>query len=195
VGESEDGVAEGARRPESADGTGAASDDRLEISMRILPDVRMERVPTRTLELRFRNLTDGPLRIYLPRGEAFRANISTVVLSTEAGAFLSIPEPRPHGYVVGEEDFPLIEPGETLTATQSFTLDPFARGGGATARRPGFEEGTAVSVRWTYRNSIRRWEGGAPTLDGRTKQLFGGEDIPHIWTGELAVRTRWTVPD
>ena len=51
-----------------------------------------------------------------------------------------------------------------------------------------------MSVTWTYENDITRWEGGAQTLDGVTEPLFGGEEIPHIWTGELVVRTGWVVP-
>lgn len=44
-------------------------------------------------------------------------------------------------------------------------------------------------------NQITRWEGGVQTLDGPTKALFGGGDIPHIWTGRLVVETSWTLPD
>jgi hypothetical protein len=79
--------------------------------------------------------------------------------------------------------------------TQSFSLDPMKPGPGtATGRLAGFESGSRVSVRWTYENSIQRWQGGQMTLDGPTKSLFDGGDIPYIWTGKLQLETAWTVP-
>ena len=46
---------------------------------------------------------------------------------------------------------------------------------------------------WTYHNDIVRWEGGYQTLDGPTKTLFEGKDIPYIWTGKLSVEASWTL--
>lgn len=172
----------------------SASDDRLEISMEVSPAVRKERVPTRTFVLRFRNLGGSPLRLYLPLGEGFRSGISTIFVTPEEGPPLFVPEPRPHGYVVTEKDFALLEPEGTYVANQSFTLEAFARGGKGTARREGFEDGRTVQIHWTYRNEIRRWAGGARTWEGLTAPLFGGTDIPGIWIGELGVDLEWTVP-
>lgn len=171
-----------------------ASDGRLEIRLEIDRQVVMDRVPERTARLRFRNLTAEPLRIYMPP-EPFRATISTLFFTPREGRPLFEPEPRPHGVVIGEEDFPLLGPGQSREFTQTFTLDPFQPGGPGTARRPGFEAGKSVEIRWIYKNRIRQWKGGAQTLDGPTKTLFGGGDIPHIWLGELTVTWTWTVPD
>ena len=46
-------------------------------------------------------------------------------------------------------------------------------------------EGGTFWVEWTYENQVERWEGGLLTMDGPTQELFGGEDIPHIWLGSL----------
>lgn len=173
----------------------AASDSRLQVQLEITDEVKMDRIPMRTARLHFRNLTAEPLRIYLPTPDAFRWGISGIVMRAPSGTTLLIPEPRPHGYVVTENDFPLLAPGEKKTFTQTFSLDPMKPGAGtATERLPGFEAGAKVALRWTYENSIRRWEAGVQTLDGPTKALFDGGDIPHIWTGKLSVETSWTVP-
>ena len=31
-------------------------------------------------------------------------------------------------------------------------------------------------------------------MEGPTKALFGGTDIPYIWIGELGVELAWTAP-
>jgi hypothetical protein len=171
------------------------SDGRLEIRLEIRPDVVVDRIPMRTAALHFRNVGSEPLRIYLPVSDAFRFNISTITLSPSSGPPLIVPEPRPHGYVVTEADFHLLQPNEFRAFTQQFTIDPFAPGGGtATHRRAGFESGNTVQVRWTYENSIQSWQGGTKTLDGPTKQLFDGGNIPYIWTGSLTATQSWTVP-
>lgn len=172
-----------------------ASDGRLEIGLEIEPGIEMDRVPMHTARLRFRNVSSEPVRFYLPRPEAFRATISSLTLVPRQGHPMFEPEPQPHGYVVTEDDFHLLAPGEAREFTQRFTLDPFLPGpGNKTARRRGFEPGREVEVGWVYENSITRWAGGALTLDGPTKQLFDGGDIPHIWTGKLRVTMSWVVP-
>jgi len=156
----------------------------------------MDRVPMRTIELTFKNVSASPLRIFLPNAESFRANISTVVLFSDAGGALGIPEPHPHGYVISEADFFLLAPGEERVVNQPFTLDPMLPGPGtATRRRPGFESGTTVNVRWTYENAGDTWPGGANTMEGVTKPLFGGKPVPHIWTGKLLATGVWTITD
>lgn len=172
-----------------------AADDRLQITLEIKPDVVEDDVPLRTAVLHFRNVGTAPVRFYLPNGEAFRLSISTLRFAPEGAPPLLVPEPHPHGYMVTEADFHLLEPGAEASFDQPFTIDPFRPGGRGPARLAGFEAGKTVSVTWSYENSITRWEGGAQTLDGITAPLFGGEEIPHIWTGELVVRTDWLVPE
>jgi hypothetical protein len=176
----------------AAQSTSAAADG-LEISFEIRPGTRDERVPLREVVLRFRNVSTQPVRFYLPRGEAFRSGISALWFQAGEHRFVE-PEPEPHGVVIEEEDFPLLDPGEERTFTQSFTLDPIPPGPSTrTQRRPGFEDGETVQVTWAYANDIVRWPAGQPTLDGPTQTLFGGGDIPFIWTGKLVVRADWRV--
>lgn len=170
-----------------------AQDKGLEISFEIRPGVQLDSVPMRTAVLRFHNVSTQPVRFYLPRGEAFRAGISTLRFQSGDAIFLE-PEPHPHGVVIEEADFPLLAPGEAKTFEQPFTLDPIQPGVGTnTARRPGFEAGKTARVSWTYGNTIVRWAGGQMTLDGPMKTLFDGKDIPFIWTGELTVLASWLV--
>lgn len=171
-----------------------ATEKGLEVWFEILPDVKLDRIPMRTIALHFKNTTKEPIRIYLPQSDAFRANISSIVM-TGGGTPLFIPEPRPHGYKVSEADFPLIAPGAEVSFTQSFSLDPMTPGGGnSTARRKGFEAGTPLKVSWEYENTMVRWTGGVQTLDGPTATLFDGKDIPHIWTGKVSTSAVWTAP-
>ncbi len=171
------------------------SDKRLAISFEIQPGVRIDRVPRRTIVLRFRNPSaSDPVRIYLPKSEAFRAAVSVLRFRSNKGASFFEPQPRPHGYTVTEADFHLIGPGEEVTFEQTFTLDPMKRGRGVeTVRRAGFEDGATVAVSWSYDNEMTRWEGGATTLDGKSKRLFDGKEIPHIWTGKLSTMASWTI--
>lgn len=182
--------------PPSVATSAPATDSRLEIQLGIKPGVVMDRIPERTAVLRFTNRTKEPLRVYMP-SEVARANISTITMSPSGeGRPLFIPDVHPHGYQVGEKDFPLIAPGQTREFTQKFSLDPMKPGPGtATERLKGFEAGKTVRVDWTYRNTTRRWPGGIQTFGGPTQELFDGGDIPHIWTGKLSVHMTWTVPD
>lgn len=131
---------------------------------------------TLTAKLVFRNQASKPARIYLVREDAFRSFQSWLrILRHGDSRVVSVqPEPQPHGYVVSEADFPLVEPGASRTFEQVLDLsDPNLRAGGT------------FVVEWTYENEIVEWKGGAQTLDGPTKELFGGTRIPHIWTGRL----------
>ena len=187
------GTGQASSAADAADRSSREQDKGLEIFLEIQPGVRMDGVPTRSATLHFHNVSLAPIRIYLPRSEHFRAGLSTLVLRAGPNAF-AVPEPQPHGIVIEEDDFPLIAPGEDKTFEQSFTLDPIGPGVGAvTARRLGFEDGKAVQVRWTYSNEIVRWAGGQQTLDGPTKTLFEGKDIPYIWTGQLSVEASWRI--
>ena len=95
-----------------------------------------------------------------------------------------------HGYQVTEKDFHLLKPGKSRAFPQRFTIDPLNEG-----RMPEFEKGREVEVSWTYENKITQWKGGVATFRGTTKTLFGGKEIPYIWTGKLTVQTTWAVPD
>ena len=44
------------------------------------------------------------------------------------------------------------------------------------------------------KNMITPSKGGIQTLDGPTKNLFGGKDIPDLWRGKLEVKADWRVP-
>lgn len=173
--------------------TASASANGLTISFTVRPGVEVDRVPMRTLLLHFRNVGKEPIRVFLPQAEAFRAAQSVVSFVSGKERFM-VPEPRPHGYAISEIDFPLIAPGEERTFEQRFTLDPMKPSAGtATARRPGFEDGATVQIAWSYRNDLTRWRAGQATLDGPTRTVFGGGDIPGLWRGNLSVSTSWVV--
>ena len=131
--------------------------------------------------LRFSNRSEQPVRVYLVRSEPFRAGQSSfLVRRVVDGAPVDLqPVPRPHGYVVGESDFHLIAPGETIADRQTLRLSPER-----------FKAGEEHIVRWVYENRIKRWPGGVRTVDGLTKPLFGGTEIPFIWVGRSEVETR-----
>jgi hypothetical protein len=172
----------------------SATRDGLEISFSLTPEVRNERIPTRVFVLHFKNVSSHPLRVYMPNSEPFRASISTIYILA-GNASLVVPEPHPHGYVVTEVDFPLLAPGEEKTYEQTFSLERLARGSGTvTEREKGFEAGGHATVSWTYENEVTRWQGGIQTLDGLTKNLFGGKDIPGLWRGKLEVKADWRLP-
>jgi hypothetical protein len=127
------------------------------------------------LGLWFRNARKQKLRIYLVQGEPFRFGQSTLKVTDRQGKLLTLqPDPRPHGYVVTEKDFHLLEPGEERRFAQSLVTRSLPPG--------------QHTVRWTYENKITRWAGGAKTLDGLTKKLFAGKEIPWIWTGRIAAQ-------
>jgi hypothetical protein len=128
------------------------------------------------LGLCFSNVSDAPLRLYFLQGEHFRAFQSRLVpLDPETGGPLAPPSvPGGHGYVVTEEDFHLLAPGEGRKFAQDLVLP---------------ERTGRILVEWTYENEIARWPGGVRTLEGRTRRLFGGKRIPHIWLGTLSATT------
>lgn len=125
--------------------------------------------------LHFRNVGSEPRRIYLLQSEPFRAMQSSFSLLRGEGPPDIQPEPRPHGVVVGEHDFPELPAKGARSFTQTLVLPRDLSPG-------------PLGVEWTYENRIERWQGGVQTLDGPTQALFGGERIPGIWLGELSVR-------
>jgi hypothetical protein len=128
--------------------------------------------------LRFANETKKPVRIYLVESEPFRSFQSAlrVARASDRKIVDLQPEPRPHGYMVDESDFHLILPGESFSAKQSLSLDPTI-----------YRAGESYVVTWIYENDVTKWAGGVVTLDGPTKALFGGKEIPYIWTGRSNV--------
>jgi hypothetical protein len=125
--------------------------------------------------LMFRNTGKKPRRIYLVKAEPFRVMQSTFFLERDAAAPATPPGPQPFGYVVTESDFHELAPDQTRTFTQTLRLPKDLAPG-------------TYSVRWEYNNDMDRWEGGSQTIDGYTKPLFGGKQIPGIWKGALEVR-------
>lgn len=126
--------------------------------------------------LRFQNAGKTDLRLYFLRNPIFRYHSQLTLLDGQGG-LLSHPEPaRPHGLVVTEDEFSLLKPGESLSFSQSVGADAPLLGG------------QTVTVIWGYENRVRRWPGGAKTLDGVTQPLFGGKDIPFIWLGAIETK-------
>jgi hypothetical protein len=127
------------------------------------------------ITLTFRNTGSTLRRIYLLQSEPFRAMQSTFFLELPAAGPSMQPEPRPHGIVVTEADFHELPPGGTRSFTPTLQLPADLAPG-------------TLWVRWQYSNRVDQWKGGIQTLDGPTKELFGGQRIPGIWVGELEVR-------
>lgn len=130
--------------------------------------------------LHFKNIRNKNIRIYLINSEIFRYGQSTIsILSKKDRNLISIqPEPHPHGYKVTEEDFHLIEPNQELTFDQTIYI-----------MESKFESGGKFIVQWNYENQVKSWPKNIMTLDGPTKELFGGKAIPFIWTGSISYKT------
>ena len=126
--------------------------------------------------LKFKNTGKKDIRIYMIENEAFRAGQSTLFIiekNTEKLMDMS-PSPRPHGYIVTEKDFHLLKPGEEISFEQTIKIDE------AKIKDPG-----EYILKWTYENDTVKWPGGIKTLDGLTKKLFGGGNIPDIYLGKI----------
>jgi hypothetical protein len=132
--------------------------------------------------LSFENRSKKPIRILLVKPEVFRLfNSSLRVWNGKAMVSLQ-PEPHPHGHMLDEDDFAVIPAGETKTFAQTLYLkDRFTA--------PGDYE-----VEWTYENKARKFAGGAQTLDGVTKPLFGGTEVTDLWIGSLSTRRKLHLP-
>ncbi len=163
----------------------------LEVFFEIRPEVVRDGSPMHTIVLHFRNASSQPMRIYVPGAAPFRLGISSLYFESHGQRFVE-PEPQPHGYTVTDVDFPLLSPGEERSFDQPFTLDPMEDG--RPTRRPGFEPGAEATVTWVYENRLTRWAGAAETLDGPTRRLFDGGDIPYIWTGRVTAEATWLSP-
>ncbi len=137
------------------------------------------RTPTSPeVTLGFLNVGTAPRRIYFIRNPVFRSFQSSLYGTTTLGEIRAlVPVSPPHGYVVGRDDFPLLEPHAPHLVTQTL----------------GVEIGAGVhlsTLEWTYRNRIARWQPGLQTLDGETQRLFGDDEHPDLWVGEIEVGVR-----
>lgn len=116
-----------------------------------------------------------PIRIYFLDSWFFRSFQSWFIATDRKGEVHWLTEISPgHGYIVGERDFPLLQPRSIVCFEQSVYL-------------PGDSAEPINSLTWTYKNEIDHWEGGIETLDGLTEELFGEDDHPDLWLGELEV--------
>jgi len=122
----------------------------------------------------FKNTSERPLRIYFVRNEVFRSFQSRFD-ALFYGKPMSITRiSPPHGYVVTEKDFHWIGTKSEMLFHQTLSLS-----------EAGIKEDVReFTLQWTYENRLSRWEGGVRTLDGVTKTLFGGKEIPYLWRGE-----------
>ena len=127
------------------------------------------------VNLIFKNNSEHPIRIYLINAEFFRSFQSYFYLLFNGKAkFISNISP-PHGYVVTENDFHLINSKSEMIFEQILSIDD-----------ADIENDLSdIYLEWTYTNKISKWEGNIKTLDGPTKELFDGKEIPYIWQGKV----------
>jgi len=147
----------------------------------VIPDGKIKIGDSVKLTLKFRNCGTENIRIYMINSEPFRFGQSTltVLLKDHQDLITMQPQPRPHGIVIDESDFHLIEPGKSIKFKQNLYLNDHE-----------FSMPGEHILKWQYKNEVERWSGGVKTLDGKTKRLFRGKDIPFIWLGELEVREK-----
>ena len=120
--------------------------------------------------LKMRNSGKTTRRVYMIQNEVFRSFQSSLLLPKQL-----LEVSPPHGIVITEADFPEIPAGGEVSFTQSLAV-------------PSSTSIGEHPVTWEYENKIEQWKGGAQTLDGATKSLFGGGKIPGIWLGELSTQ-------
>ncbi|NNK85225.1 MAG: hypothetical protein HKO91_06720 [Desulfobacterales bacterium] len=127
------------------------------------------------VELVFKNISKNPIRIYWIKTEFFRSFQSYFYLLADGKYnFLTDISP-PHGYVVTEDDFHLIDPNKEIIFKQTLSID-------STKIKSNLIK---PHLEWTYENNVAKWEGGKMTQDGPTKKLFSGDKIPYIWVGKI----------
>ena len=127
------------------------------------------------LSLVFKNISKYPLRIYLVETEFFRSFQSYFyLLFNGKPKYISNISP-PHGYIVTEEDFHLIDPNSEIVFKHTLSIDETKIE----------TDSNEIYLNWVYENKISKWEGDITTLDGPTKKIFGGKEIPYIWKGKV----------
>jgi hypothetical protein len=141
-----------------------------------------------TLSINFKNPGPEKVRIYfLEKAEAFRLFQSTFrLLSADRKKVLFVwPEPHPHGYRVGANDFHLIDPGESVSFDQAIYFQE------APGKVPPEAASGDFILEWSYENQTKTWQAGIQTMDGPTADLFPPRgDIPFIWTGKIIQEMR-----
>lgn len=127
------------------------------------------------MDLIFKNVSKQPIRIYFIGTEFFRSFQSYFYLLKDGKYHFLTDISPPHGYVVTENDFHLIDPNKEMIFKQTISID-------STNIK---SKSSRAHLKWIYENKISRWEGGIKTLDGPTKKLFDGGKIPYIWIGKI----------
>lgn len=145
----------------------------------VMPEGKIKIGDSVKFTLKFRNCGSENIRIYIVNSEPFRFGQSTLTVLSKDGKDLitTQPIPHPHGIVIGEEDFHLINPGKFIEFYQNLILNDYD-----------FSEPGEYILKWQYKNDVKRWSGGVKTLDGITNRLFRGKDITFIWSRELEVK-------
>ncbi len=148
---------------------------------RLKTSVSLIRLDNNTLEanVTFQNISDKPLRIYFIESPVFNSFQSMFHVGHADGSIeFIVSDPHPHGISVDASDFHLIDANKSKTFTQK--LDNIEL---RLKTKP-------AKLIWVYVNDVTKWEGGRSTLDGPTKELFDGKEIPYIWTGEVRASTK-----
>ena len=156
----------------SIDGKATAEQGGLRFTLEPVPPAQVRGTLTATLVVH--NPGAEERRLYTPP-EPFRFPMHDVALWSADDKRQGGPDGHPHGIVIGEEHFLVVRPGGEVRLTGTVPLPP-----GVVAGR--------YLLTWTVKNDLTQWKGGAMTLDGPTRTLFGGGPIPGIWTGRVTVR-------
>jgi len=152
------------------------SDEKLGLKICIrLKDKKIKLNEDFELSLVFKNISKYPLRIYLVETEFFRSFQSYFyLLFNGKSKYISNISP-PHGYIVTEADFHLVDPNSEIVFKHTLSIDETKIE----------TDSNEIYLNWVYENKISKWEGDITTLDGPTKKLFGGKEIPYIWKGKV----------
>lgn len=152
-------------------------DQKMEIELE-LPSTTLKTGEEISAKLTFKNNGSEKIRIYFIQNEMFRFNSHITLLRSEDRSSVSPPTiAPPHGYIIGEKDFYIIEPNESKSFEQKITLN---------------EPGDFI-IQWSYENNRTIWEGGLETLDGKTEALFDGKEVPYLWTGTIQTEKEITL--
>jgi len=118
----------------------------------------------------FENISDNPLRIfYIDAPLFYKTHNHFYFVDGQGKKYFDMEEVPPHGLIVTAKDFYLIAPHEQKHFSAKIML-PVK---------------DVKKVHWRYDNTLTSWKGNIETLDGKTKALFGGKEIPYIWVGTI----------
>ena len=122
------------------------------------------------LRLVFENISDKPLRIFYMDHTLFsRVQNSFYFIDSRGKKYFEMEDVPPHGFLVHAQDFYLIAPYEKKSFIVKMTL-------------PTKE---MKKIYWRYHNKLTSWKGDFETLDGKSRALFNGHEIPYIWVGSI----------